>query len=323
VNTIHPGVLPAEVAPGRVPMPGAADASASTRPSRRVVVLAFAAVYITWGSTYLGIAYAVRTIPVFLMGAVRFLFAGLVLVAVAAARGAPWPRRRELWSAAIAGLLLLAIGNSGVVWAETRVASGTAALLVTTPLWLVMMEWVRGRRPTRGVVVGLVLGAIGIAILVGPRDVVGTGRVDPMAAIVLIGSSMFWAAGSLYTRYAPLPDSPIMATGLEMIFGSVALLTVAAATGEFRHFTPSQVSTASWIGFAYLIVFGSWVGFTAYIWLMRNVPTEHAATYAFVNPVVAVILGWAIAGESLSPRIGVAAVVIVGAVASITLTGRR
>lgn len=304
-------------------MPRPPAASTATRPSRRAVILAFAAVYITWGSTYLGIAYAVRTIPVFLMGGLRFMVAGLALVGVAAVRGVTRPSRRELRSAAIAGVLLLTIGNSGVVWAETRVASGTAALLVTTPFWLVMMEWVRGRRPTPGVLAGLVLGGLGIAILVGPRDVIGTGRVDPLAAGVLVGSSVFWAAGSLYTRYAPLPESPILATGLEMICGGIALLTLAATTGEFRHFALSHVSTISWIGFGYLIVFGSWVGFTAYIWLMRNVPTEHAATYAFVNPVVAVILGWAIAGEPLSARTAVAAVVIVGAVASTTLTGSR
>jgi drug/metabolite transporter (DMT)-like permease len=257
------------------------------------------------------------------MGGFRFMIAGLALIGAAAARGVARPTRRELRSAAIAGVLLLTIGNSGVVWAETRVASGTAALLVTTPFWLVMMEWVRGRRPTAGVVAGLILGGVGIAILVGPRDVIGAGRVDPLAAGVLIGSSVFWAAGSLYTRYAPLPDSPMLATGLEMIFGGAALLVLGTATGEFHHFGPSHVSTVSWIGFGYLIIFGSWVGFTAYIWLMRNVPTEHAATYAFVNPVVAVILGWAIAGEPLSARTGVAAVLIVGAVASTTLAGRR
>jgi drug/metabolite transporter (DMT)-like permease len=257
------------------------------------------------------------------MGAVRFTFAGLVLIAAAAMQGAARPTQRQLLSAAIAGILLLSIGNTGVVWAETRVASGTAALLVTTPLWLVMIEWARGRRPSAGVLAGLVLGAIGIAILVGPTDVAGAGQVDSVAASVLIGSSMFWAIGSLYTRYASLPSSPLLATGLEMVAGGLALLGVAAATGELRHFALSQISVSSWIGFVYLIVGGSWVGFTAYIWLMRNVPTEHAATYAFVNPVVAVILGWAIAGEPLSARTGLATVVIVAAVASITLTDQR
>jgi len=303
-------------------MPGPPERGGSGARSRRTVVLAFAAVYITWGSTYLGIAYAIRTIPVFLLGALRFMIAGLVMVAVSAARGERRPNGRELRSAAIAGVLLLTIANTAVVWAETRVASGTTSLLVTTPAWLVLMEWMRGHRPTRGVVAGLALGAIGIAILVGPRDLAGAGRVDPFAACVLIVSSMFWAAGSLYSRYAPLPPSPVLATGLEMVFGAAALFVVAAATGELAHFSFGQVSTISWLGFGYLIVFGSWVGFTSYIWLMRNVPTHQAATYAFVNPVVAVFLGWAVAGEPMAPRTAVAAAVIVAAVAAIT-TGVR
>ncbi len=310
----------AEVVSDSRPLTPPPDTGGRTAPSRRAVVIAFAAVYITWGSTYLGIAYAIRTIPVFLMGAIRFTVAGLVFVAVAALQGARRPSARQLRSAAIAGVLLLTIGNTAVVWAETRVPSGTASLLVTTPVWLVLMEWMRGHRPTRGVVVGLVLGAIGITILVGPQGLAGAGRVDPLAACVLIASSLFWASGSLYSRYAPLPSSPLMATGLQMVFGAAVLFVVAGATGEIQHFSFAQVSMLSWVGFTYLVVFGSWVGFTAYIWLMRNVPTEHAATYAFVNPIVAVILGWAVNHEPLSPRTAIAAATIVAAVASITLT---
>jgi drug/metabolite transporter (DMT)-like permease len=291
-------------------------------PRRQAVIIAFAALYLTWGATYLGIAYAIRTIPVFLMAAVRFLIAGCVLILAARVRGAPRPTSREIAGASVAGILLLAIGNASVVWAETRVASGTTSLLVTTPLWLVLMEWARGRRPSRGVVAGLVLGAIGIAILVGPRTVAGVGQVDPIGAAVLICSSLFWAAGSLYSRYATLPTSPLMATGIEMIAGGLVLFVVATALGEWRHFALDHVSMASWVGFAYLVIFGSWVGFTAYIWLMRNVLPEYAATYAFVTPVVAVILGWAIAGEPIAPRTGIAATVIVGAVALTTLTSR-
>jgi drug/metabolite transporter (DMT)-like permease len=305
--------------PGALPPP---QRDTSTT-KRRTAIIALAAVYITWGSTYLGIAYAIRTIPIFLMGAMRFALAGLVFVGIALARGDPRPTRQELRSAAIAGVLLLAISNAAVIWAETRVASGTTSLLVTTPLWLVLMEWMRGRRPTRGVLVGLALGAIGIAILVGPGELAGTGQVDRVAAGVLLLSSMVWAIGSLYTRYAPLPQSPLMATGLEMVSGSAVLFVVATGTGEVGHFTFAHVSTVSWLGFGYLIVFGSWVGFTSYIWLMRNVPIEHAATYAFVNPVIAVILGWAVAGEPFFARTAVAAVFIVAAVASITLRDAR
>lgn len=308
------------VIPEAPPAPTPAHRARATA-AQRTALIAFAAVYITWGSTYLGIAYAIRTIPIFLMGAMRFAIAGLVFVGIAVARGDPRPTRREFRSAAIAGVLLLAISNASVIWAETRVPSGTTSLLVTTPLWLVLMEWARGRRPTRGVIGGLILGAVGIAILVGPGELAGTGQVDTVAACVLLLSSVVWATGSLYTRYAPLPDSPLMATGLEMVCGSAVLFVVAGVTGEFGQFAFAHVSTASWLGFGYLIVFGSWVGFTAYIWLMRNVPIEHAATYAFVNPVIAVILGWAVAGEPFYARTAVAAVFIVGAVASITLLG--
>jgi len=281
-------------------------------------VLNFAAVYITWGSTYLGIAYSVRTIPVFLIGAARFLISGLVLIALARFTGAAAPTRRQWLSATLAGVLLLTLGNSSVVWAETRVPSGTTALMVTTPFWLVVFEWLRGRRPSVSIIAGLVIGALGIGILVGPRAIAGSGQVDPLAAAVLIVGSVFWALGSVYTRYADLPQSPLMATGAEMLCGSIALFALAALTGELSTFSLDQVSTPSWLGFWYLVTFGSLIGFTSYIWLMRNVPTHHAATYAFVNPIVAVFIGWLIAGEQLSPRIGVASVVIIGAVVVIT-----
>src|SRR6185312_6337817 len=300
---MHEGRGDAAVAPTARGEPIAPPvAPGGRRPPRRRVILAFAAVYITWGSTYLGIAYAVHTIPVFLMGAMRFMIAGLALLAVALARGAPRPSPRELRGAAVAGVLLLTCGNTGVVWAETRIASGTTALLVTTPFWFVVFEWVRGRRPSPAVLAGLALGALGIVILVAPHHVGGASRVDPFTVAVLLVSSTFWAAGSLYTRYASLPRSPLLATGLEMVWGAVALFVVAGATGELVRFDPREVAVASWMGFAYLVIFGSWVGFTAYIWLMRNVPTAHAATYAFVNPVVAVVLGWAVAGEPLTGR---------------------
>jgi drug/metabolite transporter (DMT)-like permease len=286
---------------------------------RRKTVAAFAAVYILWGSTYLGIYYAIRTIPVFVMGGTRFLIAGVVLVAAGVVSGAVRPRPRELWTTVVSGVMLLTFGNASVIWAETRIPTGTAALLVTTPLWMVMIEWARGRRPTPHVVAGLVLGMIGIATLVGPNSIAGAGRVDLLSALVLIAGSGFWAAGSLYTRYAPVPSSPLLTSGLQMVFGGTALLVVAAATGELATFDPIRVSSQSWIAFSYLIVFGSWVGYSAYIWLVRNVAPARTATYAFVNPLVAVALGWAVAGESITARTAVAAAMIIAAVGLITL----
>jgi drug/metabolite transporter (DMT)-like permease len=189
------------------------------------------------------------------------------------------------------------------------------------PLWMVVIEWVRGHRPTAATLAGLSLGLVGIGVLVGPRALAGGGAVDPTAAGVLLAGSGMWAAGSLYTRYAPLPESPLLAVGLEMVSGGAALLVLAAATGEFSGFAPWRVSTASWIGFAYLIGAGSLIGFTAYIWLVRHVAPALAGTYAFVNPIVAVLLGWSIAGEALTARTAVAAAVIVAAVALITVGG--
>ena len=300
-----------------------ADHAANTRarpsPSRRTTIVAFAAVYVLWGSTYLGIYYAIRTIPIFVMGGFRFLIAGLVLVCAAIAGRAERPSRREVWTTVVSGVLLLMLGNATVIWAETRIPTGTAALLVTSPLWIVVIEWSRGRRPTPHVVAGLILGMIGIAILVGPQSLAGAGRVDPLVALVLIAGSASWAAGSMYTRYAPVPRSPMLTTGLQMCSGGLGLLLLAGATGELTHLAPSRVSAESWAAFAYLIVFGSLIGYSAYIWLVRNVAPARAATYAFVNPLVAVALGWAVAGEPLTARTACAAAVIIGAVALITI----
>jgi drug/metabolite transporter (DMT)-like permease len=300
----------------------AADPRSGRGPAafRRTAIAAFTTVYVLWGSTYLGIYYAIRTIPIFVMGGSRFLIAGLILIGGALATGAARPTRRELLTTAVAGVLLLTLGNASVIWAETRIPTGTAALLVTTPLWMVIIEWSKGRRPTPHVIAGLVLGTIGIAILVGPSSLGGAGRVDPLAACVLIAGSGCWAAGSLYTRYAPAPGSPILATGLQMVFGGTGLLLAAAATGEFTHLAPREISAMSWAAWGYLIVFGSLIGYSAYIWLVRNVAPARTATYAFVNPLVAVALGWAIAGEPFTARTAGAAAVIIGAVGLITMS---
>jgi drug/metabolite transporter (DMT)-like permease len=284
-------------------------------------VVAFAAVYTIWGSTYLGIYYSIQTIPIFLMGAARFLIAGVILCAVALARGATWPRNREMRTTAVAGILLLSCGTGSVIWAEQQVPTGVTALLLTTPLWMSVFEWMRGRRPSRGVIAGIILGMAGLAILIDPRQG-GPQHVSPLAAIVLIGGSCAWAAGSLYARYSPLPDSPALATGLEMVWGGLALAVAAGATGEFARLDVARISATSWIAFVYLIIFGSLIGFTAYMWLVRNVAPAMTATYAFVCPVVAVLLGWAIAGEPLSGRTAAAGAAIVAAVAITTLAPR-
>jgi drug/metabolite transporter (DMT)-like permease len=290
--------------------------------SRGQIAAAFASIYIIWGSTYLAISYAVQTIPPFLMAGVRFLISGALLYLWSRRRGAPSPTKLHWRNAIIAGGFLLLGGNGAVVWAEQYVPSGLTALLVSIlPFWLVIIEWVRPprQRPTVAVLIGLVLGFIGIIVLVGPGNVGGHGDVRLIGALVLIVGSLSWAIGSFWSRDAQLPDSGLLTTGMEMLGGGVLLLIVGALSGELSRFDIHQISRASAIGLAYLITFGSLLGFTSYIWLLDKVSPARLGTYAYVNPIVAVLLGWAIAGERLSVRTGIAAAIVICAVAMITI----
>lgn len=292
-----------------------------THASRAQILAAFASIYLVWGSTYLAIRYAVETIPPFLMGGIRFLISGSMLYLWARSRGVSRPTRLHWRNAIIAGAFLLLGGNGAVVWAEQFVPSGLTALLVSIlPFWLVIIEWVRPprRRPSGSVVVGLVLGFVGIIVLVGPSEVGGHGDVSPLGALVLILGSLSWAIGSFWSRDAELPESGLLTTGMEMLGGGVLLLIVGAVTGELSQFDIHRISNASAVGLIYLITFGSLIGFTSYIWLLDKVSPARLGTYAYVNPIVAVLLGWAIAGERLSIRTGVAAAIVICAVALIT-----
>jgi drug/metabolite transporter (DMT)-like permease len=289
--------------------------------SRAQIIAAFASIYLIWGSTYLAIRYAVQTIPPFLMGGLRFVVSGALLYIWARYRGAPRPSRIHWRNAIIAGGFLLLGGNGAVVWAEQFVPSGLTALLVSIlPFWLVIIEWVRPprRRPHGAVLFGLVLGFIGIIVLVGPANLGGHGDIRPAGAVVLILGSLSWAIGSFYSRDAELPDSGLMTTGMEMLGGGTLLLIVGALTGELSQFDIHRISTASAAGLLYLVTFGSLLGFTSYIWLLDKVSPARLGTYAYVNPVVAVILGWLIAGERFSVRTVVAAVIVICAVALLT-----
>lgn len=293
-----------------------------TAPATRTQILAaFASIYLIWGSTYLAIMYAVETIPPFIMGGARFTVSGALLYAWARYRGAPRPSARHWRNALIAGGFLLLGGNGAVVWAEQYVPSGLTALLVSIlPFWLVIIEWVRPprRRPHRAVLFGLIIGFIGIVVLVGPGNIGGHGDVRPIGALVLILGSLSWAIGSFFSRDADLPQSGLLTTGMEMLGGGALMLIVGAVTGELSNFDVHHVSRPSAIGLAYLITFGSLLGFTSYIWLLDKVSPARLGTYAYVNPVVAVILGWAIASERLSLRTAVAAAIVICAVALIT-----
>lgn len=290
------------------------------------VPAALGAVYLIWGSTYLGIRYAIETVPPFLMGGTRFLIAGAVLYVIARLGGARAPRRRHWLSAAIVGALLLLGGNGGLTWGEQIVPSGMASLFISTvPLWMVILDWLvlKGPRPSSGVAAGLGLGLVGASVLVGPDSARGELAIILPGVLAVLLAAFLWAIGSLYSRRANLPASPLLATGMEMVMGGLLLSAAALVLGEFGQLKPELISSRSFLAVLYLTLFGSLVGFTCYIWLLRVAAPSLVSTYAFVNPVVAVFLGWALAGESLTARTLVAALFIITAVAIITFFQMR
>ncbi len=289
--------------------------------SRGRLLAAFAAVYVVWGSTYLFIRFAVETLPPFVMAGARFAVAGAILYSWARLRGAPTPSRAEWRGAAVAGLFLLLGGNGAVVWAEQRVPSGVTALLVATvPVWMVLLDWLRpgGVRPRAGVFAGLALGLAGLAMLVG-RGGLGGGGADLVGAAVLVVGSILWATGSLYLRQKPRPSSALATNAVQMLAGGVALFVVGTMAGELGRLDLAAASARSLLSLVYLIIAGSLIGFTAYTYLLQVSTPAKVSTYAYVNPVVAVVLGWAFAGEEITARTLVAAAVILAGVAIITL----
>ncbi len=293
-------------------------------PSRLAVSAAFAAIYLIWGSTYLAIRFAIQTIPPFLMAGTRFILAGGILYGLSRLRGDPQPARIHWRSTAIVGGLMLLGGNGGVVWAEQRVPSGLSALLVAmAPVWMVLLEWLQpgGIRPSRRTAVGLVLGLIGVTLLVDPWNLANT-RVDLIGAAVLMVSSLCWATGSVCAHRVELPASPFLSTAMEMLAGGVLLLVAGSISGEWTEIRFDTIRLESVLAFGYLICFGSLVGFTAYIWLLGVTTLARLSTYAYVNPVVAIFLGWAVAGEPVTPQTLLAAAVIVTAVMVIISRGK-
>jgi drug/metabolite transporter (DMT)-like permease len=285
------------------------------RASRAQIVVAFALVYVIWGSTYLTIKIAIETLPALLMSGTRFLLAGLLLFAFARRPGAPKERLTSVhWRAAavIGGCLLLG-GNGGVAWGEQYLPSGFVALIVATvPLWMALFAPAFGGRWINWTAAaGIALGLAGIILLVRPG---GDGAAHWQTLVVLL-SPFAWAIGSLYARRAPAPSQPLSAVGMQMMTGGAMLIVAGIATGELAHTHLSSVSFASVASFVYLILIGSMVGYVAYIWLLHHVSPTAASTYAFVNPVVAVALGALVLGEVLNPISLVAAALIVGAVA--------
>lgn len=282
------------------------------------------ALYIVWGSTYLGIKVSIETIPPFFHAAVRFLISGMILVIWQRSAGHPLPTRKQWVSAGIIGTFLLLGGNGLVAWAEQFIPSGIAALIIgSMPMFLVIGEAIRpnGVKPTWQGIVGLLVGFAGIFILVGPSEISGsTEKLNTFGVIALLAACLFWATGSLYSKTADLPKSSLMNTGAQMLVGSVSLLIVSLISGELNGWDVSSVSTRSLVGLAYLIFIGSLVGFVSYGWLLQNAPISLVSTYAYVNPIVAVLLGVWLANETLEPRIWLATAIIIGSVIFINST---
>lgn len=282
------------------------------------VWIALLALYIVWGSTYLGIRFAVETIPPFLHASLRFLISGAILYIWRRAAGDSAPTVSHWKSTAIVGAALLLGGNGLVAWAEKTVPSGIAALMIaTSPFWLTLFESLRsgGTKPTWQAILGLIVGFGGVFLLIGPSEITGAEEsFDRFGTILLLLAPFFWSLGSIYARGADMPKSTLLSTGMQMLTGAVALFVVSLLRGELNGFSFELVSMRSWLALAYLITFGSLIGFVAYGWLLHNAPISLTSTYAYVNPLVAVVLGFFLADELLNGRILIAAAIIIGSV---------
>lgn len=304
---------------------GMGDSGQETRRKLRVMV-ALGGLYLIWGSTYLAIRFAIETFPPLLMASLRFLSAGAVLYAWARWRGAARPGL-ELWkTASLSGGLMLLGGNGSVVWAEQFVPSGMVALLIATvPLWIVLLDWAWGRSgpPGAGVIFGVAWGFGGVVLLVTGSEIGRAGPMDLLGGVLVLGGAWAWAAGSLVARYGDRPASAALGNGMQMLAGGAGLLLAGISRGEVLTLDFGSVSRTSMLAILYLVVFGSLVAFSSYIWLLRNTTPAIASTYAYVNPVVALVLGWALASEPLSHRTALAAFVILTAVMIITTRKMR
>jgi drug/metabolite transporter (DMT)-like permease len=290
--------------------------------SRTLIIAAFAAIYVVWGSTYLAIRVAVETLPPFLSAGLRFLIAGGLLLPFLVRRGFAKPSRQQWRHAWIAGTLLLVGGNGLVMWAEKTIPSGLTALIVAlAPVWFALIDWLRPRgvRPQFRTIVGIIIGFIGVVMLVNGRGNSLHGQAYWLGALAVILAGLSWASGSLFAKHSPNAGSPWMNASAQMICGGAGLLVVGVAVGEPFRTDWSRVSGRSLAALAYLIVFGSWIGFSAYVWLLKMTTPSRVSTYAYVNPLIAVFLGWALLGESLNAHMLVGALVVLAGVITITI----
>jgi len=286
-------------------------------PSTAGLIFSFGTIYLVWGSTYLAIRIAIETLPPFLMAGVRFVIAGVILIIWARLRGSPLPTFKHWRIAIVTGGLLLLGGNGGVVWAEKTVPSGLAALTISMlPLWMALFDWLRpeGTRPPWTTWVGILTGFAGMVALVMLGRDADDKPINPLGIAALVGANISWALGSLISKHSPRPASPFMVTGMQMLTGGLLLLAASLVSGELASFRVEEVSMRSLSAMLYLLVFGSLLALTAYNWLLHVTQPTLVATYAFVNPIIALILGWLLANEPLTRDNLIAAAVIVASV---------
>jgi drug/metabolite transporter (DMT)-like permease len=298
----------------------------ASQPRAWKVLLAFSIIYFVWGSTFLAIRVGVHEVPPFLLAGMRFLVAGLVLFGWMRARGTPSPTRREWGGATLLALLIFVCDYGLLFWAERRVPSGVAAvMLATIPVFMSLSEIIilKTQRLTIRLAAALVVGIGGVAVLVSHSVSFGDAPIDPVGACALIAAAISWSAASALTRKVPLPAEKAMSSGVQMLAGGVLLVLAAGLLGEFRRFQMQAVSAKAWLALAYLIVAGSIVGFTAYVWLIHHESPTKVGTYAYVNPVVAVLVGYFFGGESLGPRTIAGAALVLVSVVVITTTPKE
>ncbi|MBL9212955.1 MAG: EamA family transporter [Opitutaceae bacterium] len=325
-ESVAPTTSPAAPPPRPAAVLPVPPSPAASPPTRLALVVAFTAIYLIWGSTYLGIRVTLESMPPFLMAGVRFLLAGSILLAVLRLRGAPWPTRRQWGVNAIVGTLLLLGGNGAVVWAELTIPSGITALLIgVAPLFIVLTEWAwpGGTRPTAVTATALLLGFAGVVWLAAPWESAAGGRLNLAGVGAILGSCVFWSVGSIYSRHARHGADPFVAAALQMLCGGTALMLAAALHGDFTSVRPAEITARAWGAFSYLVLLGSLVGFSTFVWLMKHSTPARVATYAYVNPVVAVLLGWLILDEPITTRTLIASAIIVTAVVIITTEKSR
>ena len=286
-------------------------------------LLAFAIIYFVWGSTYLAVRVGVREVPPLILAAMRFSVAGLILFAWVLARGERAPTAREWRSASLLGLVIFLFDYGLLFWAEQRVPSGIAAvMLATIPVFMALSEiiFLRTQRLTIRLALALLIGLGGVGVLVSRALNLGGAAIDKWGAVALIFAAISWSAASVLARKLPLPSSKVMSSGAQMLAGGILLTIAAGAFGEFRNFHPGLVSRGVWFALLYLIVAGSIIGFTAYVWLIHHESPTKVGTYAYVNPIVAVLVGYFLGGEALSARTILGTVFILISVVVITTT---